>query len=390
MLLYDPMRISALLDAHGADGLLAVSPRHVRYFTMFPKVGGTLALVMRNSLTKPILIVPSVSLDFILEELAETTEVHAYGQFIRNITEGQELDEREKRIAYLHEHTHHNQNRDSCAADVLKTHNLEAATILTDAILGEFDGLSQLLPSLKLIPDALAFKKLRMVKTAEEIRRLSELAKITEQAIAETIAQVAEGTSQAHLARCFHLALAGQGAELRLANISFGRSAAFGNANIPEDLLLPGQIIRFDVGAIKAGYVSDMSRCFAFHEPGEREKHIYAALHAGQQAALAGLHPGMQANEVFEIAMKAARRAGLPGYERTNVGHGIGLLGDGYDLPQLAPGDHTVLEPGMVLCVETPYYEIGFGGLQVEDMVVMTDDKPKFLTTSRNDLQVII
>lgn len=389
MLLYNPIRIGTLLEERGADGLLAASPRHVRYLTRFPKAGGTLALVLRDSPTEPILIVPSFSLDFILEELAETAEVHAYGEFVRNFTADQDLDEVEKRIAHLHENTHRDRDRDGCVAAILRQRGLASARLLTDVVVGEIAGLSQHLPSLELLSEATAFKKLRIVKTEEEIRRLSEVARITEEAIADTIAQVAEKVSQAELARCFHLAVADRGAELRLANISFGRSGAFGNANIPEDLLKPGQIIRFDVGAIKGGYVSDMSRCFGFREVGEKARRFYNALHAGQQAAVAELRPGRLAREVFEIATQVVRSSGMPHYQRTNVGHGIGLHGDGYDLPQLAPRDNTVLEPGMVLCIETPYYEIGFGGLQVEDMVVMTEDKPMFLTTSRNDLQIV-
>ncbi len=389
MLLYDPVRLGALLEERGVDGLLAGNPRNVRYFTRFPKAGGTLALVLRDSLTQPILIVPSSNLDFILEELAETAEVFVYGRFVRNISTGQDLDAREKQVIQLNEGAHRDYDRDGCAAMVLTHRGLSSAKLLTDVVLGEINGLGKHLPTLTVQSDSTAFNRLRMVKTDEEVRRLSEVAKITEQAIAETIAQVVEGISQAELARCFHLAVAARGAELRLANIAFGRSAAFGNANIPQDTLKPGQIIKFDVGAIKAGYDSDMSRCYAFREVGERDRQYYAALLAGQQAALAVLRPGMLAREVFEIATQAVRNAGLPHYERTNVGHGIGLHGDGNDPPLLAPGDHTVLESGVALCVETPYYEIGFAGLQVEDIVVMTDEKPKFLTTSRNDLQFL-
>ncbi len=389
MLLYDPTRIGTLLEERKADGLLAASPRHVRYLTRFPKAGGALALVLKDALTEPILIVPSSSLDFILEELAESTQVQAYGEFVRNFSTDQDLDENERWIARLHANAHRNRDHDECAAAVLEQRGMASAKLLTDVVVGEVSGLGKHLPSVEQLPDASAFKNLRIVKTTEEIRLLSDVAKITEDAIAETIAQVSEGVTQAELARYFHLALAKRGAELRLANIAFGRSGAFGNANIPGDQLRPGQIIRFDVGAVKGGYVSDMSRCFAFREVGEKAHRYYDALLSGQQAALARLRPGLRAREVFEIAVQAVRSAGIPDYARTNVGHGIGLHGDGYDLPQLAPGDNTVLEPGMVLCVETPYYELGFGGLQVEDMVLMTEDKPKYLTTSRRDLRIL-
>jgi Xaa-Pro aminopeptidase len=54
------------------------------------------------------------------------------------------------------------------------------------------------------------------------------------------------------------------------------------------------------------------------------------------------------------------------------VGHGLGLTGVGYEMPLIGPKDTTPLEPGMVLCLETPYYVLGLGGLQPEDMVVIT------------------
>jgi Xaa-Pro aminopeptidase len=60
-----------------------------------------------------------------------------------------------------------------------------------------------------------------------------------------------------------------------------------------------------------------------------------------------------------------------------------------YEPPLLAPSDHTLLEPGMVLCVETPYTEVGLGGLQVEDMVVVTPDGYRFLTHTNRHLQVV-
>jgi Xaa-Pro aminopeptidase len=62
------------------------------------------------------------------------------------------------------------------------------------------------------------------------------------------------------------------------------------------------------------------------------------------------------------------------------VGHGIGL--EAYDPPTLRAGDPTVFEPGMVFCVETPYYEWGWGGMQVEDLVEITDTGHRVLTQS--------
>jgi Xaa-Pro aminopeptidase len=377
------------MDEQGVDGVLVANPTNVRYLTRFPKSGGTLAIVLRNLLTEPILIVPSANLDFVLEEICETAAIHTYGEFFREINVERDLNKNEQRIAHLFKNALHDKDRDKCAAAILQQHDNHSIKLLTDMNLIEVAGIIQELPSLEIVSDALAFKRLRMVKTDEEIRRLRSVARLTEEAIEETLKQVEIGVSQAQLACIFHVALAKKGALLRLDNISIGRSSAFGNANVPEDRLEKGQVIRFDVGAIKKGYLSDMARCYSAQRVEDRVRQVYDALHLGQKAALEAIRPGVEAKDVFMITIKAVRNAGLPDYKRTHVGHGIGLEGDGYDPPLLGPRDTTILQAGMVLCVETPYYEIGFGGLQVEDMVLVTDDEPIFLTTSQTDIVIL-
>lgn len=82
------------------------------------------------------------------------------------------------------------------------------------------------------------------------------------------------------------------------------------------------------------------------------------------------IRPDVRGSDIFNTAMTAVRREGIPHYARSHVGHGIGL--DGYDLPALTNTSADVIEEGMVMCVETPYYELGWCGLQVEDTIVVT------------------
>ena len=105
--------------------------------------------------------------------------------------------------------------------------------------------------------------------------------------------------------------------------------------------------------------------------------------------ALEMIKPGVTGAEIFAAAVKAVRQTGIPHYGRQHVGHGLGLGLSGYDQPLLAPGDHTPLEAGMVICVETPYYELGWGSVQIEDMIVVTEDGHRRLTTMSRDLQVL-
>ena len=87
------------------------------------------------------------------------------------------------------------------------------------------------------------------------------------------------------------------------------------------------------------------------------------------------------------------RRAGIPvltvGLNGKIIrgGHGIGV--ECYDFPSIAPGDKTVLEPGMTLCVETPFYELGWGGVQIEDTIVIEETGARCLDKTGDALIVL-
>ena len=77
-------------------------------------------------------------------------------------------------------------------------------------------------------------------------------------------------------------------------------------------------------------------------------------------AAIKAARPGVRACELFRIAVETTRKAGIPDYRRHHVGHCLGL--EVYDDPSVTPDNQTVLEENMVLNIETPYYELGWGG----------------------------
>jgi Xaa-Pro dipeptidase len=134
-------------------------------------------------------------------------------------------------------------------------------------------------------------------------------------------------------------------------------------------------------------YSSDISRTAVLGEPAPKLRRYYAAILAGEERALEVMRPGTPAGAVFEAAVAGTRAGGIPHYDRHHVGHGIGL--DVYDLPILNATTETPLAAGMVFEVETPYYELGFGGVQVEDTVLVTDEGHTLLTTSSRELFVI-
>jgi Xaa-Pro dipeptidase len=147
-----------------------------------------------------------------------------------------------------------------------------------------------------------------------------------------------------------------------------------------EQKLRRGDVIRFDVGGRYAHYRADIARMAVFGKPEARADKYYRALVAGVEAGKAIMRPGVKASQIFDLVVETVRTEGIPHYRRSHVGHGIGL--DGYDAPDLTPSNADVLEEGMVVCIEAPYYEIGWCGLQIEDMVAITADGiASFMTT---------
>jgi Xaa-Pro aminopeptidase len=387
--LYHPARLVAQLDRDGMDAFLVATPPNVLYATRYRKGGAAMAFVSRDRPTEPVLILPASDVDFLLEDLADGVEAAAFGSFFRFRDDHAELRDGESLVARVHAETRRHADRFGLAAELLRARGLASARLGTDVPVALLAPLAELLPEATFVAAPDALRRLRMVKTDEELARLRRCVEVAEAAISATVAAASPGVTQRELARVFNEAVAARSARTRLDNVSVGTSTALGNVNVPDDVLRAGDVIRFDVGATLEGYCSDLSRCFVLEPVAPKAAAYHRALVAGQQAALDVLRADVEARELFSVAVDAVRDAGILHYERTNVGHGIGIAGDGYDAPLLAPDDETALEPGMVLCVETPYYELGFAGLQVEDMVVVRESGYETLSELPRELAAL-
>jgi Xaa-Pro aminopeptidase len=159
------------------------------------------------------------------------------------------------------------------------------------------------------------------------------------------------------------------------------------NVQPSERALKPGDAIRFDVGCRYKHYRSDISRIAVLGEPSEKLRHYHNALFMGVQRAYELLKPGLKIAELFDQVVGTVRKEGIPHYNRSHVGHGIGI--EGYDPPNIAASNTGVFEENMVVCIETPYYELGFAGLQVEDMILITGGGAESLMSKDGRLRVL-
>jgi Xaa-Pro aminopeptidase len=148
-----------------------------------------------------------------------------------------------------------------------------------------------------------------------------------------------------------------------------------------------GDLIRFDVGCVYQYYNSDCARTVVLGEANEKQRTYHHAIRIGLERALRIVRPGVRASQIFKEAMEGVRDAGIPHYRRHHVGHGIGI--EPYEPPFLTETSEDILEEGMVVNVETPYYEMGLGGVQLEDTIMVTADGYRPLTKSPRGLLVV-
>ena len=237
------------------------------------------------------------------------------------------------------------------------------------------------------VSGAAVFYKARMVKAAEEIAGIARSAQIAEQALLASLKDFRPGDTEQDLGNSFRRHVAQYGAKDIFCVATANKRAAFCDTVNQPVPIERGSLIRFDYGCDYRGYTSDLSRTVCIGTPDEKTVRLYDAIRAGTEAAIAAARPGVRACELFQIAVETTRSSGIPHYRRHHVGHCLGL--EVYDDPSITPDNQTVLQADMVLNIETPYYELGWGGVQVEDTVAITENGAVRLDVSDNHLIVL-
>src|SRR5262249_25313084 len=161
-----------------------------------------------------------------------------------------------------------------------------------------------------------------------------------------------------------------RGGEAHGVVVLFGERSAFPAVGPSERALRAGDLVRLDVGGVFKGHHGRLARTAVMGKPSDDQQRAHDAIQTALEAGRHAMRAGATAGTVFGRAGAAAREGGLPHFDRDQIGHGIGL--EPYEGPQLMAGSDAPLETGMVLRVETPYYEPGWGGVHVRDTVLVT------------------
>ena len=234
--------------------------------------------------------------------------------------------------------------------------------------------------------------QMRMVKDADEQAAMAEAARIVEEALQNTIAQIKPGVTERQLSMMCTQAIMAAGAEGESFEnlIASGPNSANPHHNVSDRAFQPGDLIVLDCGAVYGGYASDITRTVALGEPTAEARHIYQTVLAANTAARNLVRPGVTGEQIDRAARDVIAEAGYGDYFLHRTGHGLGLeINPCHEPPDLVAGSVAPFAVGTTFTIEPGIYIEGVGGVRIEDDVVITEDGCRSFTSFQRELMVL-
>jgi len=255
---------------------------------------------------------------------------------------------------------------------------------VTFSLYGKLSGiLSKAQLPLRLIPVEGLAEDLRAIKEPEEIKFITRASAISDAAFeyAETI--IRPGISEQELAWEIESFMREKGSQALPFEVivASGPNSALPHARPSSRQLALGEPIVIDLGARASGYCSDLTRTICLGDADEKFNRIYDTVLGAQLAAIAMIREGMSGQEADKMARIVIEEAGYGEAFGHALGHGIGL--SPHEAPRLGPNSMEPLASGMVFTIEPGIYLDGWGGVRIEDTVVMEDGKIRVISKSR-------
>jgi len=233
------------------------------------------------------------------------------------------------------------------------------------------------------VPQEGLVERLREVKSAAEVAVMRRALAITEAVCREVGASLRPGVSERQVAWDIERRLREGGAEgLAFAPIvAAGANSARPHHQPGEYVLQIGDAVILDLGAKVDGYCADLTRTFVLGPPSDRFREVYRVVQQAQARAQAGLRAGMQSDAADALSREVIAAAGYGEAFGHSLGHGVGLAV--HEAPSLSPYQDraTALKAGSVFTVEPGIYLPGWGGVRLENMAYLLEDRAEVLTT---------
>jgi len=265
---------------------------------------------------------------------------------------------------------------------------------------GVFDGRVAKTPPdpISIVSTEAIVERLRIIKDAHEIEMLRTGARMLSPVAVDIINDAKPGIREQELAAKIDWRIKSAGFERCSFEtiVASGPNSALPHAHAGERVLREGDLVVLDFGGVYGGYCVDLTRTIALGEPDAEMARVYHAVLEAQKAAIAAVRPGIRAGDIDAAARGTLARHGLAEAFGHSTGHGLGV--EIHETPRIgprrepaghpdaagaagaAPSPDEAIEPGMVFTIEPGAYLSGWGGVRIEDDVLVTSDGVEVLT----------
>ncbi len=276
--------------------------------------------------------------------------------------------------------------------DLFEKHNVKAA-VIEDKFLsvGEYNSLKKATSDkVKIEFGSDIIEKARICKTEEEISYIRHAEEIGSEAYNYILGEIKEGISETLLAAKIEYFMRLKGAE----KTSFDTIVLSGcKTSLPhgvpsEKKITYGDFITMDFGCVYKGYCSDMTRTVVFGKASDKQREIYDTVLKAQLDAISYIKSGVFAKDADGVARNIIENAGYGKNFGHSLGHGVGLLV--HELPNVSLKSDYILEENMVISCEPGIYIPDFGGVRIEDLLVVKKDGVENLTSASKKFTEIL
>ena len=255
---------------------------------------------------------------------------------------------------------------------------------------GEFSRLRKAASGrVKFLPHSGMVEHLRAVKDEEEVAKIRGAGRITVEVFEKVLRRVKPGAAECDLAAEIEYQMRKKGAEGAAFEtiVASGARAALPHARASRKLLRENELVIFDLGAILGNYAADMTRTVYLGRPSRRVRRLYNAVVEAQEKAIEAALAGVRAGDVDAVARRSLEAGGLARFFTHSTGHGVGM--EIHEMPRLARGEKCRLRSGQVVTVEPGVYLPGWGGIRVEDTILVAPGGPEVLTSAAKDRWIV-
>lgn len=230
----------------------------------------------------------------------------------------------------------------------------------------------------------------RAKKEAVELARIRHSIHIAEEALAEVLRNGLRGKKETELSLALEYSMRVRGAmkpgfDLIVAS---GTRSALPHGIASSKKIEKGEIVLFDWGAQDSWYISDITRCFFTGRPTSRQKAIYQVVQDVQEEVISSLRAGKEARDVYQKAVNLIKETPFRtfGFQH-GLGHGIGL--EVHEQPLLNSHSTHILEDGEVITIEPGIYIPGWGGVRLEDIVLIKKNGCEVLSSFPKEIWIV-